>query len=266
MLDNHIKCRLCKGSSKFKFNLTVLNKYVCKYYLCMQCDSLQTEMPFWIDEAYADKSLSILDTGAFQRNIKNLSVVYLFSKIFNAKNILDVGGGDGLLCRMLRDYGLNCYVNDKYADNLYAQGFSQPNFHKPNLIIGFEVVEHFPDPSIDMENLFMFNSELILISTTIYKLQKKDWWYLSPQSGQHIFFYSEKAIKFIAKKYDYSYILLGGYIFFYKKKSYKIILLKIFFRNKLLNLILVLLFMRSPLGVQEDYVLALKKITKSRDS
>ena len=46
-------------------------------------------------------------------------------------------------CAGCRDYDLNCYVKDKYATPTYAQGFTDQDFSVPDLIIGFEVLEHF---------------------------------------------------------------------------------------------------------------------------
>jgi hypothetical protein len=56
--------------------------------------------------------LSYLDTGRAQRNLSDLAVCFFVSKLYKLKNIIDFGGGDGLLCRFLRDYGLNCFVKD----------------------------------------------------------------------------------------------------------------------------------------------------------
>jgi len=57
------------------------------------------------------------------------------------------GIGDGLLCRLLRDYNVNCYVKDKYAVATYGQGFSELDFATPNLLLAFEVLEHFAAPA-----------------------------------------------------------------------------------------------------------------------
>ena len=90
--------------------------------------------------------------------------------------IIDIGGGDGLLCRLLRDYDINCFVKDKYATPTYAQGFTEQNFDKPDLVIGFELLEHFPTPKSDLEDLFKHNSNVLLLSTAIYTNEKSDWW------------------------------------------------------------------------------------------
>jgi Methyltransferase domain len=208
-------CRLCGGRSSYRFDLNVLHKHDVKYYECEECHSLQTENPFWLNEAY-DQSLSSLDTGAGQRNLHNLAASYAVCKLFKANNAIDIGGGDGLLCRLLRDYGINCFVKDKYANPTYAQGFTEPDFDTPDLVIAFEVLEHFANPRLDLDALFRLNSNILLASTAIYTNEQKDWWYLAPENGQHVFFYSKRALDLIANTYGYKLIISGGFILFAK--------------------------------------------------
>jgi hypothetical protein len=157
-------CRLCGGLATNVFNQTILRKYEVGYYRCATCSSLQTEDAYWLDEAYRN-SLSCLDTGRAQRNLNDLAACFFVSKLYKLKNIIDFGGGDGLLCRFLRDYGLNCFVKDKYAAPTYAQGFTEPNFQKPDLVIAFEVLEHFSNPEKDLDDLFSSNPQVLFAST-----------------------------------------------------------------------------------------------------
>jgi len=213
-----INCRLCGGPSKKIFSQTILQKYNVGYYKCDTCSSLQTDEPYWLETAHKN-NLSYLDTGAAQRTLKNLAVCFFISKLYKLKNIIDFGGGDGLLCRLLRDYGLNCFVKDKYASATYAQGFTEPNFQSPDLVIAFEVLEHFPNPGRDLDNLFNLKPRVLLVSTGIYTNQQSDWWYLSLESGQHVFFYSKKALHFLAAKYGYGLVANGDFILFVRRSS-----------------------------------------------
>jgi Methyltransferase domain len=148
-------CRLCGGSLATLFFKKVLGKYDIAYLKCAQCFSLLTERPYWLEEAYQKSNLSNADTGAAQRNITNLAATYAISKLLKAKNVIDIGGGDGLLCRLLRDYQINCYLQDKYATPTYGQGFTERDFVSPDLVVGFEVLEHYPNPLSDLEDLFL---------------------------------------------------------------------------------------------------------------
>jgi hypothetical protein len=253
---NNYLCRLCNGTLVFKFNLLVLKKYPVAYCECSSCESLQTDKPFWLKEAYSI-NLSKFDTGAAQRNINNFIKVFLVSKVLNLKNIIDVGGGDGLLCRLLRDAEFNCFSTDKYATPTYAQEFNNPSFSSPELALAFEVIEHFENPPLEFDKFFFNNPKFILLSTGIYKKQEKSWWYLNPESGQHVFFYSEKAIKYLAKRNDYEVVMLYGYFLLYKKNSIgglKLAIIKFLMLPPALRIAKPIIFLLPMKGAWNDHV------------
>jgi hypothetical protein len=251
-----IRCRLCSGDLKDKFSLEILNKYDVRYFQCQSCGSLQTEPAYWLTEAYK-VNLSNLDTGAVQRNWHNFFVIYLLCKVFKLNNVFDLGGGDGLLCRFLRDYEINCFVKDEYATPTYAQGFTEPNFDVPDLVLGFEVWEHLPNPVEDLERFFNKKPKVLLITTTPYENQDKDWWYLSAETGQHIFFYSTQALELIAKKYGYELHVIQNFLLFIKNdfsSKVKLYIFKKSLRGKLNRFFKYKIMMRNTPGVWRDYL------------
>ncbi len=212
---NEITCRLCSSDANFVFEKTILYKHQVYYYECQTCKSLQTEYPYWLDEAY-EYSLSNLDTGAVQRNLNNFALCYAFANTLNINSVIDYGGSDGLLCRFLRDHVIDCRTYDKHATPLYAQDFNCSSNIKADLLTAFEVFEHFKDPKIELDDVFQFEPEYLLCSTEIYNGQGPQWPYLAEQGGQHIFFFSVDAINLVAKKYNYNVTLVGPMILFYK--------------------------------------------------
>ena len=101
-------CRVCNNKSLKIFSKKVLKKYDVDYFKCSYCNGIQTEEPFWLDEAYLSHLVE-LDFGVIRRNIENLSKIHCLRRFLSPINIfLDYGGGDGLLCRMLRDYEIDC--------------------------------------------------------------------------------------------------------------------------------------------------------------
>lgn len=208
-------CRLCHGASDYKFKLCVLRKYQVSYFQCEICGSLQTEVPYWLDEAYSS-NLNDLDTGAAHRNLDSLAVTLIVANLLGFSNMVDIGGGDGLLCRLLRDHRKNAYVSDSYAHPVYAQGFTIPDFSTPDMLTAFEVFEHFVDPAEEVSALFARNPSAILIMTTPYRGEGPDWAYLIPDTGHHIFFYSEKALAHVASKYGYDVFRHEDYTLFCK--------------------------------------------------
>lgn len=254
--SSKLSCRLCEGKLFPQFKLTVLNKYQVQYYRCDQCNSLQTEPAYWLSDAYS-KNLSNLDTGAVQRNWHNFYVIYILCQIFKLKDLLDLGGGDGLLCRSLRDYEINCYVQDEYASPTYAQGFTEPDFETPDLVLAFEVWEHLPNPKVDLNKFFCRNPKMLLVTTSIFTDQGSNWWYLSPESGQHIFFYSHEALKQIAQQRGYELQIIENFILFIQKEHFsplKLAILKKSLKGRL-NRYLKYKIMRKPAtGVWKDYL------------
>ena len=45
------ECNICGNSSAFLFEAEVLNKYDAKYFKCQNCGFIQTENPYWLNEA-----------------------------------------------------------------------------------------------------------------------------------------------------------------------------------------------------------------------
>lgn len=217
---DRIPCRLCDGTAAFAFVLTLIGTHRVCYYRCDGCESLQTERPYWLDEAYSNSNLALLDTGAAQRNLNNLAAVYAWARLTGTQTVVDVGGGDGLLCRLLRDYGFDAQLEDRYAANTYAQGFESDRRRAPVLYTAFEVFEHYSDPRSDLEVLFENQPAFILMTTALYNGQGPEWWYLSPDSGQHVFFYTRKALEIVAERFGYSLDFFGNYTVFVKGRDF----------------------------------------------
>ena len=209
-----ISCRLCEGSAEERFSLDLIGRHRVRYYECSRCGSLQTETPYWLDEAYANSNLARLDTGAAQRNLTNLGALLAWVKLAKIRTVVDVGGGDGLLCRLLRDYGIDARLEDRYAANTYAQGFEQDERVAPILYTAFEVLEHYASPKDDLAALFASEPESIVVTTALYEGQGSNWWYLTPDSGQHVFFYTAQAMQIIAARFGYDVAFIGHYTLF----------------------------------------------------
>jgi len=198
-----MKCRICSSESKEIFSAKILSKYVIKYYHCSVCDFLQTEEPFWLDEAYKS-AIGMTDTGIIKRN-------YLFAKRSSAlikslfdsnKKYLDFAGGYGIFVRMMRDFGFDFYWYDPFAENLFAKGFEYNKQDTILLITAFECFEHFANPVEEIEKILKI-SKNIIFSTRLFKgtpPKPSEWWYYSLDSGQHVSLYSTKTLKHLADK------------------------------------------------------------------
>lgn len=204
-------CNICSGQSIEAFSKIVLGQFKVKYYRCDSCFFIQTEDPYWLNEAYSSGAISALDVGIMSRNLlllnKTSKILRKIFSDFTFFSALDYGGGEGIFVRLMRDNGFNFYRQDLHADNLYARYFDikdLPANHKFNLLTAFEVFEHLPDPIEEITKMFNY-SDIILMSTELQPSidisELKDWWYFVPETGQHISFYTENAFQEIAKKF-----------------------------------------------------------------
>ena len=200
-LPSSDKCRLCGGPSLFVFAHEFLGTHTVSYFECSRCRFLQTEAPYWLDEAYSIPGVHI-DVGQAIRNVQTwIRLTFLLESIGFDKNALciDYGGSSGLLTRLMRDSGFQYYAFDRYEKNAkYANYFQIDHIlerHRPVLMSAFEVFEHFADPGRSLAQIFATGAELIVFSTEFYDRQGKDWEYLVPFCGQHIFFYNKVGLR-----------------------------------------------------------------------
>ncbi len=209
------RCRLCGGALHEHFRLKVLDRYEVAYLLCEVCGSLQTERPYWLAEAYAS-ALADIDTGAVERCLRCQAVITATARVFGlAGRVLDFGGGAGLLCRLLRDAGLDAWLYDRYAEPVYAPAYAVPlESVMPGsiaLLSAIEVFEHCAEPASELGALFGLQPTVLFASTEPYRGQGANWWYLNASAGQHVFFYSTRGLQLLAHRHGYAYFGAGAF-------------------------------------------------------
>lgn len=189
--------------------------YEVAYYECTGCRSLQTEQPYWLDQAYRTQDLTI-DIGRAQRNVLNsMLCAYILEHlgVRNEEPCLDWGAAEGLYVRLMRDRGFNYFCYDKYRQPLYvSEHFSvgTPTAVAPVVLTAIDVFEHLAEPAQELAGIFALKPRIVLFTQECYNEQKDDWWYLAPLCGQHVFFYSQAGLEWIANRFRYRYISLSS--------------------------------------------------------
>ena len=200
-----MKCKIC-SSKTFSFaDATVLMKYNVSYFQCSNCGFVQTETPYWLEEAYYNP-IATSDFGMAARNIifSMLTSSVIVSIFDQGSKFLDYGCGYGLLVRLMRDLRFDFYSYDKFCRSLFYQGFEENNSNADvyKLITAFEDFEHFVDSLNEIKDILKFSTS-ILFNTELLPLSNPkpvEWYYYAPHEGQHLSIYTFKSLEIIAEK------------------------------------------------------------------
>jgi Methyltransferase domain len=200
-------CPICSGQRRELFQARLLNKYQVRYFFCDACGLLQTEEPFWRDEAYG-RVIADADTGLVSRNLDIArSLANLLYFCFDAKaRYLEFAGGYGLLTRLMRDRGFDFRWYDPYCENMFARGFEwdQVKGESAGAVTVFEVIEHVLDPAeLIRSALAQAKATTVIFSTLLYEGEPplpETWWYYSLATGQHVSFFRRGTLMMLADK------------------------------------------------------------------
>ena len=227
------RCLVCNSSMPRTFSATLLQKYDVTYYHCPQCGLLQTEEPYWLEEAYAD-AIAVADTGLVMRNISLAAklAALLYLSFDPRAAFVDVAGGYGMLTRLMRDYGFNFYWDDKFCTNLLARGFEAGNSPEPfAACTAFEVLEHVHDPlAFIRQQLEQYDCRTFIFTTELYEGGEppaQDWWYYAFNTGQHISFFQHKTLEKLAERLRLNFYSFNGLHIFTDQEMRKTALLQV---------------------------------------
>lgn len=205
-------CVLCGNPTEIAFQSTILGKYDATYDSCPQCGLLRVRDPGWLEEAYA-APIAALDTGILDRSLglaNRLADVLL--RMHGRGPFVDVAGGYGLLTRRMRDLGFEYFWVDEYAPNLVARGFEAAPGMKFAAASCIEVLEHLEDPLAFLRGVIDdWGVQTIVCTTETFESPvSPSWWYLTPQTGQHVTFFTPRTLACLAEKLEMNFASVRG--------------------------------------------------------
>ena len=208
-MNNGVDSKITGGKTRPIFVAKILGRYDVTYHQCVETGFIQTDDPAWLDEAYND-AITALDLGLVSRNIEKARLTaQLIERAFtNGTDFIDFGGGYGIFTRLMRDKGFNFVHYDTHCENLFAKGFEWPALkpvpdRKFCLLTAWEVLEHLANPRETIDEMLGV-AEAVLFSTELVPaLEMKsadDWWYFTPETGQHICFFTSESLAYLANE------------------------------------------------------------------
>jgi hypothetical protein len=217
-------CSVCSSPVRHAFTAKVLSRHAVSYFSCPECGFLQTEKPYWLDEAYRH-TLNSEDTSVLQRNWYYADVVssVIFSLFNRRGKFLDFGGGHGILTRLMRDRGFDFYWSDPGSENLFAQGFEYATSAGPaELLTCIECFEHFVDPRKELETMLGISPNIFFATQLLPSPvpQPEEWDYYGLTHGQHISFYSLKTLRYLAHSFGLRVHSSGTYIHLFTRQEF----------------------------------------------
>jgi hypothetical protein len=145
----------------------------------------------WRREVYNDGYGQVDPDGAWVRPRGNVDVVRDYAHKIGARRILDYGGGDGLLARLLCEAWCDAKSFDVLCDRERPGGVF-------DLVTSFEVFEHTPTPVETCRDALSFVGEggSFLFSTLLHDNvapQDISSWYISPANG-HVSIHTTRSL------------------------------------------------------------------------
>jgi hypothetical protein len=173
--------------------------FVAEYFQCSSCQFVYANNPEWIQGSFT-KQLNQLDLGSVDRSLILADFMEVFCRSNNLRGAksLDWGGGYGLLTRIMRDRGFNFFNYDPFVEDLFSGPSVGSPDEKYDCICISEVLLHLPDPRSTLKQL-MGQCDYLLVTAVVPPSDiSSSWWYLMPDTGQHISLFPVKTLKSIA--------------------------------------------------------------------
>lgn len=210
-----VNCKICCGLAEPYADVVILGRHNAQLLACSQCGFVFIDPVYWLDEAYSS-AVTSLDVGYVGRNVASAEFLAdLLQEITTASDLfVDFGGGYGMLVRLMRDKGFRFHLYEPFAPNLFAHYCvaDKTRFGRYRALTAIEVFEHLADPVASVKEMAEWASCIIFMTELCPqgKPTPEKWWYIVPEEGQHISFFTRESLEILAARCGMRYHHLGG--------------------------------------------------------
>lgn len=234
-----MKCQLCKSPT---LRYTGIKKGVYKLLVCNNC-GLFFINPFpskirlnkYYNYYLQEKGYKYLNEDLRKYKIRTVwqsryNLLKRFIKTPDKKSFLEIGSGVGEWLETLKNNGVNNFtglevahdeyqiLRKEYTNKVYYKSLIGFSPHKKfDVICLWDVLEHFTEIDKAMNKLkkLLKNNGLIIVSTIntnsiSFSLKGACWRYFCPP--EHIFYFNQKSIKYLADQYKFRLVYLKSQI------------------------------------------------------
>lgn len=199
-----IPSRIADCPADYLFTGRILDRYDVQFFKCRETGFIQTEDPYWLDEAYSNV-IANQDSGLLSRcySFRTISALLINDNFTSSDECLDYGGGYGTFTRLMRDLGIRFFHHDPMCQNLFAGEFEARLDRRFALVTAFEVFEHLPDPRSTVKKI-LDHTDTLFFSTVLQPSPPpksiEDWHYFLPETGQHVSFFNRTSLESLARE------------------------------------------------------------------
>ena len=195
------KCAICGGASEGILSYLVRKENQAILARCQECNFCFVINPNWLTGSFTE-TLQQLDIGTVDRCSLVLDFVQTVARVSSwpaRSRFIDWGGGYGLMTRMARDRGINMANLDPYVQPLFSAPANLDKLCPAEVIVASEVFLHIEKPLEVLAQLLSFSPVVIITAVVPPDRISPDWWYLMPDTGQHVSFYPVSTLKKMAE-------------------------------------------------------------------